>query len=194
MLSASSRRRRNRAPRGIGIDVALGGLPGGGRGALRDRRKTAIDAAAVDRVDLDAHGMAWVVGLRGCRRCYGQARTKHAREQNRIHDAAHDRSPPLSRNQAQCCRGWHQIATLPANCRQSPLPRRDRVQGNARGCALAYKMIAERDNEKCSFARESRLLIVAKAKVWASEGWKVVITDQDGKAYAPPEFDQLLAA
>lgn len=68
------------------------------------------------------------------------------------------------------------------------------VQGNARGCALAYKMIAERDNEKCSFARESRLLIVAKAKVWASEGWKVVITDQDGKAYAPPDFDQLLAA
>ena len=38
------------------------------------------------------------------------------------------------------------------------------------------------------------LLIVAKAKVWASEGWRVVITDQDGKAYAPPEFDQLSAA
>jgi hypothetical protein len=55
-------------------------------------------------------------------------------------------------------------------------------------------MVAERDNEKCSFARESRLLIVAKAKVWASEGWKVVITDPDGKAYTPPEFDQLLAA
>lgn len=66
--------------------------------------------------------------------------------------------------------------------------------GDARGYALAYKMIAERDNEKCSFARESRLLIVAKAKVWASEGWRVVITDQDGKAYTPPEFDQLLAA
>jgi hypothetical protein len=68
------------------------------------------------------------------------------------------------------------------------------VHGNARGYALAYKMVAERDNEKCSFARESRLLIVAKAKVWASEGWTVVITDQDGKAYTPSEFDQLLAA
>ncbi|PPQ16507.1 hypothetical protein CV770_25975 [Bradyrhizobium sp. AC87j1] len=90
--------------------------------------------------------------------------------------------------------GWHQIATLPANCRQSPLPRGGRVQGDARGCELAYKMIAERDNEKYSFARESRLLIVAKAKVWASEGWRVVITDQDGKAYEPPEFDQLSAA
>lgn len=67
------------------------------------------------------------------------------------------------------------------------------MQGDARGCELAYKMVAERDNEKCSFARESRLLIVAKAKVWASEGWQVVITDH-GKAYTPPEFDQLLAA
>jgi hypothetical protein len=61
-------------------------------------------------------------------------------------------------------------------------------------CVVAYKMIAERENEKYSFARESRLLIVAKARVWASEGWKVVITDQDGKAYAPSEFDQFLAA
>lgn len=66
--------------------------------------------------------------------------------------------------------------------------------GHARGCELAYKMVAERDNEKCSFARESRLLIVAKAKVWASEGWKVVITDPDGNAYTPSEFDQLSAA
>lgn len=86
------------------------------------------------------------------------------------------------------------------------LPRSRRIAAKARchhenGCRatpgdahLAYKMIAERDNEKYSFARESRLLIVAKAKVWASEGWQVVITDQDGKAYAPPEFDQLLAA
>ncbi|SFO80890.1 hypothetical protein SAMN05216330_104763 [Bradyrhizobium sp. Ghvi] len=70
----------------------------------------------------------------------------------------------------------------------------ERGAGQRRGCELAYKMVAERDNEKYSFARESRLLIVAKARVWASEGWRVVITDHDGKAYAPPEFDQLLAA
>lgn len=68
------------------------------------------------------------------------------------------------------------------------------MQGDARGRELAYKMVAERDNEKYSFDRESRLLIVAKARVWASEGWRVVITDQDGKAYAPGEFDQLSAA
>ncbi|WP_247310931.1 MULTISPECIES: hypothetical protein [unclassified Bradyrhizobium] len=82
----------------------------------------------------------------------------------------------------------------PGELPPKPAATRERVQSDARGCALAYKMVAERDNEKCSFARESRLLIVAKAKVWASEGWKVVITDPDGKAYTPPEFDQLLAA
>jgi len=27
-----------------------------------------------------------------------------------------------------------------------------------------------------------------------SEGWQVVITDTDGKTYAPADFDQLLAA
>jgi hypothetical protein len=46
---------------------------------------------------------------------------------------------------------------------------------------VAYKMVAEHDNETYRFERESRLVIVAKARVWASEGWRVVITDQDGK-------------
>lgn len=55
-------------------------------------------------------------------------------------------------------------------------------------------MVAERDNETYRAERESRLLIVAKAKIFASEGWKVVITDNDGKAYQPGEFDRLLAA
>jgi hypothetical protein len=59
---------------------------------------------------------------------------------------------------------------------------------------LAYKMIAERDNEKIKIERTSSLVIVAKARVWASEGWKVVITDADGKSYAPADFDRLLAA
>ena len=59
---------------------------------------------------------------------------------------------------------------------------------------MAYKMIAERDNETVRIERESTLLIVAKAKVWASEGWQVVITDKDGKSYPPDEFDKLVAA
>ena len=59
---------------------------------------------------------------------------------------------------------------------------------------LAYKMIAERDDTTVRVERQSSLLIVAKAKVWVSEGWQVVITDADGRTYAPADFDQLLAA
>lgn len=62
------------------------------------------------------------------------------------------------------------------------------------GMMVTYKMIAERDNETYRFERESRLWIVAKARVFASEGWRVVVTDQDGKSYAPSEFEALLAA
>jgi hypothetical protein len=59
---------------------------------------------------------------------------------------------------------------------------------------LAYKMIAERDNTTVRVERQSSLLIVAKAKVWVSEGWQVVITDAEGRTYAPADFDQLVAA
>jgi hypothetical protein len=59
---------------------------------------------------------------------------------------------------------------------------------------LTYKMIAERDNETVKIERTSTFVIVAKARIWASEGWQVVITDPDGKSYALAEFDQLLAA
>jgi hypothetical protein len=59
---------------------------------------------------------------------------------------------------------------------------------------LVYKMIAERENETVKIERKSSLLIVAKARIWASEGWQVVITDPEGKSYAPSEFDRLLAA
>jgi hypothetical protein len=33
-----------------------------------------------------------------------------------------------------------------------------------------------------------------RRKLWVSEGWQVVITDVDGKTYAPADFDLLLAA
>jgi len=55
-------------------------------------------------------------------------------------------------------------------------------------------MIAKREEETVKFERNSSLLIVAKAKVWASEGWQVVITDDQGKSFMPTEFDRLLAA
>jgi hypothetical protein len=55
-------------------------------------------------------------------------------------------------------------------------------------------MIAERENVKVNSERESRLLIVTKVRVFSSEGWKVVVTDGDGKSYQPEEFEKLLAA
>jgi hypothetical protein len=55
-------------------------------------------------------------------------------------------------------------------------------------------MVAERDNETVKVERTSSIVIVAKARIWASEGWQVVISDADGKSYELAEFDQLLAA
>ena len=55
-------------------------------------------------------------------------------------------------------------------------------------------MVAERDNAKIRYERQSRLVILAKAKVWAREGWQVVITDAEGRSYAPAEFEQLPVA
>jgi hypothetical protein len=91
----------------------------------------------------------------------------------------------------------HQIATLSANCGQSPLPRLlAEVVGDQKSESkkLAYRMIAERDNEKVNVERESRLWIVAKARIWASEGWNVVVTDNEGKSYGPADFEKLWAA
>ena len=63
-----------------------------------------------------------------------------------------------------------------------------------RNAKLPYTMIAERENEKVRVERESRLVIAAKARIWASEGWKVVVTDGEGKTYQPADFEKLLAA
>jgi hypothetical protein len=52
-------------------------------------------------------------------------------------------------------------------------------------------MIAERKNESVKIDRESRLLIAAKARIWASEGWSVVVIDTEGQTV---DFEDLLAA
>jgi len=59
---------------------------------------------------------------------------------------------------------------------------------------MAYKIVAEKDNAVVRSERNSLLITVAKAKVWASEGWKVVVTDGDGKVLDPADFDKLMAA
>jgi len=55
------------------------------------------------------------------------------------------------------------------------------------------RMVAERDNQKVTKERTSALILLANARVWASEGWQVVITDADGKQLDPAGFEQWLA-
>ena len=58
---------------------------------------------------------------------------------------------------------------------------------------VAYRMIAERDNETVKIERISALVIVAKARIGRAKGWQVVITDAEGKSYQVAEFDRLAA-
>jgi len=69
-----------------------------------------------------------------------------------------------------------------------------RWTGDDRGQELAYRMIAERENETVKVERQSRLMIGFKAKIFASAGWKVIVTDGEGKSYEPAEFEKLMAA
>jgi len=46
---------------------------------------------------------------------------------------------------------------------------------------MAYRIVAERGNETVRMDRSSSLMAVAKARVWASKGWKVsnIVSDQE---------------
>jgi len=57
---------------------------------------------------------------------------------------------------------------------------------------MAYRIVAERDNETVRMDRMSSLMAVAKARVWASEGWDVTIIVRDEDESAPAETDRLL--
>ena len=59
---------------------------------------------------------------------------------------------------------------------------------------MAYRIVAERDNETVRMDRMSSLMAVAKAKVWASEGWDVTIIVRDEDEVATGETGRLLLA
>ncbi len=59
---------------------------------------------------------------------------------------------------------------------------------------MPYTIVAEKDNAKVKIERNSLLIAVAKARVWADEGWQVVVSDGDGNPLDPAGFDKLLAA
>ena len=59
---------------------------------------------------------------------------------------------------------------------------------------MAYQIVAVRENETVRWKRISVLVAIAKARVWTSEGWQVVITDEEGKTLESAEIDKPLAA
>ena len=45
---------------------------------------------------------------------------------------------------------------------------------------MAFVIVAQRDSETVTMKRDSSLIAIAKARVWASEGWNVtVVVDHD---------------
>jgi hypothetical protein len=58
---------------------------------------------------------------------------------------------------------------------------------------VAYTMVAARENQTIRNERTSALITLANARVWASEGWQVTITDADGKEFDPAGFENVVA-
>ena len=59
--------------------------------------------------------------------------------------------------------------------------------------ALAYKMVARRNNETIKSERTSAYITLSKARVWVSEGWNVRITDAEGQQFGIAEFESLVS-
>ena len=57
---------------------------------------------------------------------------------------------------------------------------------------MAYRIVAERENETVRMDRMSSLIAMAKARVWASEGWDVTIIVRDEEKLPPVESKPLL--
>lgn len=49
---------------------------------------------------------------------------------------------------------------------------------------MAFEIVAERERETVRMKRDSSLIAIAKARVWASEGWSVtiIVSDEDAPA------------
>jgi hypothetical protein len=56
---------------------------------------------------------------------------------------------------------------------------------------MSYKIVATKEDQTVSSARQSLLIAAAKARVWASEGWQVIVTDGEGKTLDPADFEKL---
>jgi hypothetical protein len=59
---------------------------------------------------------------------------------------------------------------------------------------MTYRIVAERGNETVRMDRASSLMALAKARVWASEGWQVTIIVRDQEHLVSAESARLLQA
>ena len=59
---------------------------------------------------------------------------------------------------------------------------------------MAFEIVAKRDSETVTMQRSSSLIAIAKARVWASEGWNVTIIVRDETAPSAEEFLPFLTA
>jgi len=56
---------------------------------------------------------------------------------------------------------------------------------------MSYKIVATKEDQTVSSTRQSLLIAAAKARVWASEGWQVIVTDGEGKTLDPGDLEKL---
>jgi hypothetical protein len=56
---------------------------------------------------------------------------------------------------------------------------------------MSYKIVATKEDETMRWVRQSLLIAAAKARVWASEGWQVVVTDGEERTLDPADFEKL---
>ena len=56
---------------------------------------------------------------------------------------------------------------------------------------MSYEIVATKEDQAMRSVRQSLLIAAAKAGVWASEGWDVVVTDGEEKTLDPADFEKL---
>ena len=59
---------------------------------------------------------------------------------------------------------------------------------------MTYRIVAERGCETVRMDRASSLMAVAKARVWASEGWNVTIIVRDQDEFEYEDSDRMALA
>ena len=59
---------------------------------------------------------------------------------------------------------------------------------------MAYQIVAERADLIVRMKQHSLLFTLAKARIFASEGWSIVVTDSDGEVLYPAQQETAVVA